>query len=102
MPEVAKLAESVEYQAGSIVSKQLIAKSTGSLTLFAFDQGQNLSEHTAPFDAFVQVLDGQGLITISGIDYTLKAGDMIIMPAGQPHAVRAVEKFKMMLVMIRG
>jgi quercetin dioxygenase-like cupin family protein len=102
MPEVAKLAESVEYQPGSIVSKQLIGKSTGTLTLFAFDQGQSLSEHTAPFDAFVQVLDGQGLITISGVDHTVKTGEMIIMPAGQPHAVRAVEKFKMMLVMIRG
>jgi quercetin dioxygenase-like cupin family protein len=102
MAEVAKLAESVEYQAGSIVSKQLIGKSTGSITLFAFDQGQSLSEHTAPFDAFVQVLDGQGAVTISGVDYTVKTGEMIIMPAGQPHAVKAVERFKMMLVMIRG
>jgi len=93
--------ELIEYQEGSIVSKMLINKDPGSVTLFAFDKGQKLSEHTAPFDALVQVLEGEAEISISGKKYSLKQGDFIIMPANKPHAVYAVEKFKMMLTMIK-
>jgi quercetin dioxygenase-like cupin family protein len=89
------------YQAGAIVSRQIIQKKTGSVTLFAFDAGQALSEHTAPFDALVQVLDGKVEITISGEPLTLKAGDAVIMPADHPHALRALTKMKMLLTMIR-
>jgi quercetin dioxygenase-like cupin family protein len=92
----------VEYQAGSVVSRAIIQKKTGTVTLFAFDEGQGLSEHTAPFDALVSILDGQAEILISGKSHVLKKGEMIIMPADEPHALRAVEPFKMMLVMIRG
>ena len=91
----------VDYQTGSIVSSTVIEKKTGTVTLFAFDQGQGLSEHTAPFDAMVCVLDGKVEITISGIPKILDKGDMIIMPANEPHALKAVEKYKMMLIMIR-
>jgi quercetin dioxygenase-like cupin family protein len=102
MADVTQLANLVEYQAGSVVSKQVIAKPTGSVTLFAFDKGEGLSEHTAPFDAMVHVLDGEAKITVSHVDYAVRAGEMIIMPANEPHALSAVERFKMMLVMIRG
>jgi quercetin dioxygenase-like cupin family protein len=93
--------ELVGYQAGAVVSRTLINQKTGTVTLFAFDEGQELSEHTAPYDALVQALDGETEITISGQPYHLKAGDLIIMPANQPHAVKALTKFKMMLTMIR-
>jgi len=96
-----KLNDLAEYQAGSIVSRALIDKTTGTVTLFAFDEGQGLSEHTAPFDALVCVLEGETEITISGTSFRLRGGDMIIMPAHEPHAVKAVKKFKMMLTMIR-
>jgi len=99
--EVLNSKELIEYQEGSIVSKMLINKDLGSVTLFAFDKGQKLSEHTAPFDALVQVIDGKTEISISGKKYSLKQGDFIIMPANKPHAVYAVEKFKMMLTMIK-
>jgi len=99
--KVANLAHLVAYQAGAVVSRTIINKKTGTLTLFAFDAGQGLSEHTAPFDAFVQIIDGDAAITISGKDFHLKQGEMIVMPAGQPHSLKALEKFKMMLVMIR-
>jgi quercetin dioxygenase-like cupin family protein len=102
MPQVTKTADLVEYQTGSVVSKQLIAKPTGNVTVFAFDKGEGLSEHTAPFDALVQIVEGSATITISHVDYPMKAGEMIIMPANEPHAVKADEKFKMMLVMVRG
>jgi len=95
------LADSIQYQSGSIVSKELVRKETGTVTLFAFEQGQGLSEHTAPFDALVYILDGEAKITIADSPATVKAGEMIIMPANQPHALRAVKRFKMMLVMIR-
>ncbi len=95
------LVDMVEYQAGSIVSKTLIEKKTGTVTLFAFDQGQALSEHTAPFDALVCVLHGEVEITLSGNPVVLKQGDMIIMPANEPHALKATAQFKMMLTMIR-
>jgi quercetin dioxygenase-like cupin family protein len=88
-------------QEGSIVSKEIIKKPTGTVTLFAFDMDQGLSEHTAPFDALVCLLDGEAEIIISGEPHRLKAGEMIIMPGGQPHALKAVKRFKMMLVMIR-
>ncbi|OVE79996.1 cupin [bacterium I07] len=91
----------VDYQDGSIVSRTLIEKDEGTVTVFAFSKGQNLSEHTAPFDAMVQVLDGQGVVSIAGKEHELNVGDGIIMPANVPHAVEAVEKFKMLLTMVR-
>ena len=93
--------EMVGYQAGSVVSKTLIDKKTGTVTLFAFGQGQGLSEHTAPFDALVQVLDGEVDITISGKPHRLTSGDIILMPANEPHALKAVQDFKMLLTMIK-
>jgi len=91
----------VEYGANSIVSREIIKKQTGTVTVFAFDQRQGLSEHTAPFDALVYIIDGEALITISGNNHSLKAGEMIIMPAHEPHALMATKKFKMLLVMIK-
>ncbi len=98
---VVDLADLVEYQDGAVVSRTLVKKPTGMVTLFAFDEGQELSEHTSPFDALVQVLDGDVEITISGSPLRLTAGQMVIMPAEKPHAVRATGRTKMMLVMIR-
>ena len=95
------MADMVAYQDGSVVSKTLIDKKVGTLTLFSFSSGQGLSEHTAPYDAFVQVVDGEAEITIDGEAHTVKAGQMIIMPANHPHALQAVKPFKMLLVMIR-
>jgi len=91
----------INYQNGSVVSKTLVKKDTGTVTLFAFDKDQGLSEHTAPFDALVQILDGTAEISISGEPHIVSAGEILIMPADKPHALKAVEKFKMMLVMIR-
>lgn len=91
----------VAYQDGSVVSKTLIDRGIGTITLFSFDKGQGLSEHTAPFDAFVQVVDGEAEITISGAAHTVRGGEIIIMPANKPHSLKAVERFKMLLVMIR-
>ncbi len=99
--QVLHTVELVGYQEGAVVSRTLINQKTGTVTLFAFDAGQELSEHTAPFDALVQALDGETEITISGQPHQLKAGDLIIMPANDPHAVKALTKFKMMLTMIR-
>lgn len=93
--------ELAAYQKGSVVSRTLIDKQIGTLTLFAFDQGQGLSEHTAPYDAFVQVLDGTATVTIDGASQQVTAGQMIIMPANHPHSLRAEVPFKMLLVMIR-
>ncbi len=95
------LVESIAYQEASVVSMTLLEKKTGTVTLFAFDQGQGLSEHTAPFDAMVCVLDGVAEVTISGAPILVKEGEMLIMPANEPHALKAVERFKMMLTMIR-
>lgn len=100
-PRVSSLADLVDYQAESVVSKTLLKKETGTVTLFAFDQGQGLSEHTAPFDALVCVLDGEVEIMISGNPYVVKTGEMIILPVNEPHSVKATERFKMMLTMIR-
>ncbi len=98
---VLSLVDLVSYQTGSVVSKTLIEKKTGTVTLFAFDKGEGLSEHTAPFDAMVLVLDGIAEISIAGNPLEVRQGEMLIMPANQPHALRAVDKFKMMLTMIR-
>lgn len=95
------LIDAVEYKGESVVSKTLIEKKTGTITLFAFDQGQGLSEHTAPFDAVVYVLDGKVEIKISGNPVTVTKGEILTMPANKPHALKALEKFKMMLIMIR-
>ena len=97
-----RLGEQVGYVDGSIVSRTLAKAPGGSLTLFAFDAGQELSEHTAPFDAFVQVLDGAVELTIGGARVAAGAGETVLMPAGVPHAVRATERFKMLLSMVRG
>lgn len=96
-----KLVDLVNYETGSVVSRALIDRPSGTVTLFAFDQGQGLSEHTAPYDALVYVLDGETEITIAGKPVHAAAGDMVIMPANQPHALKATKKFRMMLVMVR-
>lgn len=99
--QTAVLKEWANYQAGSVVSREVLRKPTGTVTVFAFDAGQGLSEHTAPFDALVHVLDGEAEISIAGKIHPVKAGEMIVMPAHQPHALKAVKPFKMLLVMIR-
>ena len=95
------LAGLVEYQAGSVVSQTLVKARAGTVTLFAFDEGEGLSEHTAPFDALVNVVDGQARVRVGGEDHTLNAGDIILLPANVPHAVHAASRFKMLLIMIR-
>jgi len=95
------LAPMLKYQRGAIVSRTIIDEKTGTVTLFAFAKGQGLSEHTAPYDALVNVLDGEAEISIAGKAQRVKAGEMLIMPANKPHALKAVQKFKMLLVMIR-
>jgi len=97
----ARAIDLVTYQKGSVVSRTILEKETGTVTLFAFDQGQGLSEHTAPYDALVYILDGEADITISGKTHRLGAGEIIIMPANEPHALKAVKRFKMKLTMIR-
>lgn len=99
--KVANMAGMVDYQAGSVVSRTVIDKTAGTLTLFAFDAGQGLSEHTAPFDALVYLLDGAAEVTISGKPLRLEPGEMVVMPAGRPHALKALRRFKMLLVMIK-
>ena len=91
-----------DYQEGSVVSRQIIKKDVGTVTSFAFDAGEGLSEHTAPFDAVVQILDGEAELVIAGKPVKAKAGEMVVMPANVPHAVKAVKRFKMMLIMIKG
>ena len=98
---IIQLADLVAYQAGSIISRMIIQEDTGGVTLFAFDEGQGLSEHTAPFDALVQIIDGEAEITISGKPSHLKNGDAIIMPANKPHSLKALKRFKMILTMIK-
>jgi quercetin dioxygenase-like cupin family protein len=94
-------AESITYSEGSVVSKTILKKPSGNITLFSFDKGEGLAEHSSPHEALVQLLDGQAEITISGIPYQLQAGQSIILPANEPHALKAIERFKMMLVMIK-
>ncbi len=100
-PQVTQMLDMVEYQTGSVASRTLLDKKTSTLTLFSFAKGQGLSEHTAPFDALVYILDGEAEVRISGKPYHLNVGEMIIMPANEPHALKAIKRFKMMLVMIR-
>ncbi len=95
------LADLLSYQDDAVVSQEVLKKSTGTITLFAFDKGQGLSEHTAPFDATVYIVDGKARITIAGKPLMVKKGDLVIMPANKPHSLKAVGKFKMMLIMIR-
>ena len=99
--KAARLTDLVSYQEGAIVSKTIVDKKTGTVTLFAFDRGQGLSEHTAPFDAFVCILDGEATVTISGNSHGLRDGEAILVPANEPHALEGPGKFKMMLTMIR-
>jgi len=99
--QILSIADLIGYQEGAIVSRVLLKAEAGNVTLFAFDAGQELSEHTTPFDALVHVLDGEAEIRISGQPFQLKAGEAIIMPAAQPHAVKATKQFKMLLTMIR-
>lgn len=101
MVEPVNLKEHIEYSTGSVVSRTLKENRAGTITLFAFDAGQGLSEHSAPFDAVVQVIDGEGRFIIGGEEHDLKAGQLIIMPANVPHAVRAKQRFKMLLTMLR-
>jgi len=95
------LADLVEYQTGTVVSRTLVKKKSGTVTLFAFDQGEGLSEHTAPFDAFVFVADGLAEIAVGGKAQRVSAGEVLLLPANEPHAVKALDRFKMLLIMIR-
>ncbi|MBK6792476.1 MAG: cupin domain-containing protein [Anaerolineales bacterium] len=99
--QILHIAEMVNYQEGSVVSRQITKADAGNVTLFAFDINQGLSEHTAPFDALVHIIEGEAEVTISGIPFRLNTGDAIIMPANEPHALKAIQKFKMLLTMIR-
>ena len=101
LSEAIELAGLLNYQDGSVVSRTIIDQKTGTLTLFAFAEGQGLSEHTTPYDALVHLLDGEAEIIISGKSYLLKEGETIIMPADKPHALKAIKSFKMLLAMIR-
>lgn len=99
--EKLNLAELAGYQEGAVVSRAVVDKPVGTITAFAFDAGEGLSEHTAPYDAIVQILDGEAEINIEGKVQTVAAGEIVIMPANKPHSMRAVKRFKMLLVMIR-
>ena len=99
--QVKNLSDLVRYQENAVVSSEIIKKDAGTVTVFAFDKGQGLSEHTAPFDALVNIIDGRAEVSISGKLFTVKEGEMIVMPANKPHSLKAMEKFKMLLVMIK-
>jgi len=99
--EMVRLVDLVNYQEGAVVSRTLIHRGTGTVTLFAFDEGQGLSEHTAPYDALAHLLEGDAEIVVSGKPLLTKAGEAVLMPANQPHSLKAVTKFKMLLTMIR-
>jgi len=96
-----RVVELIDYQGDAVVSREILKGKAGTVTVFAFDAGQGLSEHTAPFDALVQVLDGEAEVTISGKSHKVVAGELILLPANLPHALKAVQRFKMMLTMIR-
>jgi quercetin dioxygenase-like cupin family protein len=100
-PAVSRVVDLVSYQDGAVVSRIVVKRETGTVTLFAFDAGQELSEHTAPYDALVQVLEGDAVITVAAHPHRVGAGEMILMPAHRPHALKAVSRFKMLLTMIR-
>ena len=99
--EVLRLIDLVNYQEGAVVSRTVVKRTTGTITLFAFDEGQGLSEHTAPFDAVAHVLEGEAVITVSGKPLRTTAGEAVLMPANQPHSLKALSRFKMLLTMIR-
>ncbi len=99
--QMVELASLIGYQEGSVVSRTLVEARAGTITLFAFDEGQGLSEHTAPYDALLHVLDGEALVTVAGHENPMGPGDAVLLPAGKPHAVRATRRFKMVLTMIR-
>jgi len=99
--QVRRMAELIDYQEGSVVSRQLMKGEGGNVTLFAFDRGEGLTEHTSPFDALALVLDGETHIAISGAESRLSEGDMIVMPANKPHALKAPARFKMLLIMVK-
>ena len=99
--QIINLKDLIDYQPGAVVSREILSKDAGTLTLFAFDKGQGLSEHTAPFDATVLGIEGEAEIRISGKPLVLKEGEMLIMPANEPHSLKAADKFKMLLIMIR-
>ena len=99
--EVLRLTDMVNYQEGAVVSRTLLKRTTGTITLFAFDEGQGLSEHTTPFDAVAQVLEGDAEISVSGKPIRVEAGEAVLLPANQPHALKALSRFKMLLTMIR-
>lgn len=99
--QVKNLSDLVKYQENAVVSSEILKKDAGTVTVFAFDKGQGLSEHTAPFDALVNIIDGRAEVSISGKLFTVKEGEMIVMPADEPHSLKAMEKFKMLLVMIK-
>lgn len=99
--QVKNLSDLVKYQKNAVVSSEILRKDAGTVTVFAFDKGQGLSEHTAPFDALVNIIDGRAEVSISGKLFTVKEGEMIVMPADKPHSLKAMEKFKMLLVMIK-
>lgn len=101
MAEVVRLADLVNYQEGSVVSRTIVKRETGTVTLFAFDEGQGLSEHTAAFDAVAHLLEGEAEITVSGKPLRVTVGEAVLMPANQPHALKALSRFKMLLTMVR-
>jgi quercetin dioxygenase-like cupin family protein len=101
LAQALKMKDLAAYQDGAVVSKEILKKETGTVTIFSFEQGQGLSEHTAPYDAMVVILDGEAEVIISGNTHQVREGEMIIMPAHEPHALKANKRFKMMLVMIR-
>jgi quercetin dioxygenase-like cupin family protein len=101
LAKASNLEDLIEYQNASVVSKTIIGKKTGTVTLFAFDKGQGLSEHTAPYDAIVYMVDGEAEVTIAGKEFVVKNGEMIILPANKPHSMQAITQFKMLLVMIK-
>ena len=96
-----KMIDLIAYQKGSVVSRTIIDKKVGTVTLFSFDKGEGLSEHTAPYDALIYIMDGEAEVTVAGKSSLLKVGDMLIMPANKPHSLKATEPFKMLLIMIR-
>lgn len=99
--QVKRAAELIDYQEGSVVSRQITKGEGGNVTLFAFDQGEGLTEHTSPFDAFMLLLDGEAEVTVSGKPSRLREGDMLLMPANVPHSLKATSRFKMLLIMIK-
>ncbi len=100
-PEVRRLADLVPYQAGAVVSRTILKQPAGTVTLFSFDAGEGLSEHTARFEALVTVLDGSAEVRVDGVPYVVSAGETLTLPAGRPHALKALERFRMMLVMVK-